>query len=204
MIDGTVGAYGYEGQKLTVVEFTPNSSTVFDSCYVSHGKFNMKGSTDMTRLVFLCRNGQPVMPMYLEGGKTVISIQPSEIERGGTRQNDLLNSFLTSKKRLDNKYDEIWQRRVELMRSGRRDNEYLLQLQDSLHIIVSECEELIYNFITSNYKEEVSTGVFAMLTANPSRQISPLMKRVLDNAPDIFIKSPIVQDYISRTGYEKP
>ncbi|MBO7113177.1 MAG: DUF4369 domain-containing protein [Bacteroidaceae bacterium] len=204
VIEGSVGAYGYEGQRLTIEEFTPYSSTLFDSCYVSHGRFSMKGTTDMTRLVFLCRNGQPVLPMYLERGKTVISIEPTGIQRGGTRQNDLLNSFLTSKRPLDNKYDDVWQRRMELMRSGRIDTERMSELQDSLVMIVAECEELIYDFITSHFKDEVSTGVFAMLTASPSKQVSPLMKRVLDDAPDRFIESPIVQDYITRTGYKRP
>ena len=204
VIEGTVGAYGYEGQLLTVVEFTPYSSTTFDSCLVSHGKFNMKGKTDQTRLVFLCRNGQPVLPLYLERGKTTVSIEPTDIQRGGTRQNELLNSFLISKKPLDNKYDDVWQKRVELMRSGRIDNERMSELQDSLRLIVTECEELIYNFISSNYREEAATGVFAMLTATSGRQISPLMRRVLDDAPEKFINSPIVQDYIGRTGYTKP
>ena len=90
------------------------------------------------------------------------------------------------------------------MRSGRIDNERMSELQDSLRLIVTECEELIYNFISSNYREEAATGVFAMLTATSGRQISPLMRRVLDDAPDKFINSPIVQDYIGRTGYTKP
>ena len=101
-------------------------------------------------------------------------------------------------------YDDVWQRRVELMRSGSIDNERMSQLQDSLVQIVRECEDLIYDFISSNYKEAVATGVFAMLTTTPGRQVSPLMRRVLDNAPDEFMESPIVQDYMERTGYTRP
>jgi hypothetical protein len=204
VIDGTVGAYGYEGQKLTLMEFTPYSTTLFDSCLVSHGKFSMQGKTDMARLVFLCRKGQPIMPMYLERGKITINIEPTGIQRKGTRQNNLLEQFLSSKRPLDNMYDDVWQRRVELMRSGSIDNERMSQLQDSLVQIVRECEDLIYDFISSNYKEAVATGVFAMLTTTPGRQVSPLMRRVLDNAPDEFMESPIVQDYMERTGYTRP
>lgn len=201
IIDGTVDTYGFEGKTLTIVEFTPHSSVIHDSCLVSHGKFGMKGMTDDIRLVFLCRDDQPIMPLYLESGRVRVIIQTSGIQCSGTRQNDLLSSFLMQKKPLDNMYDDVWRRRMEMLRSGSVDRDIMSRLQDSLQSIVSECENLIYSFITSNYNEKASVGVFAMLTVNPGTRISTLMKRILDEAPEDFLENPAIKDYIQRAGY---
>ena len=163
-IDGVVETLGYEGRELSLIEFLPFRTTKFDSCLVNHGKFQMKGQIDTTRLVFLCKDGQPIIPVYMEKGHAVISLLPTDMTVSGTRQNDLFYSFLKKKIEIDNRYEDMSQKRMSMSRNG-MDIRRMELIQDSLRMIVNECEEMICSFMERNYKEPAAVGVFMMLSA---------------------------------------
>ncbi|MBQ0094549.1 MAG: DUF4369 domain-containing protein [Bacteroidetes bacterium] len=202
-IEGTVDTIGYEGHMMKVMQFTESGAVTYDSCAVNHGKFLMKGRTDSTRFVVLCNDGRPVIPMYLEKGRSHIAIQRTEVNVSGTRQNDLFYSFLKDKNAIDSRYDELWQKRMSMIRSDVMDSQELDEVHDSLTALVSECEDMIYRFVSSNYNEQVSIGVFLMLCGSPANEMSPLVRRILDSAPDSFINSPVITRYASRVGYTR-
>lgn len=201
-IDGVVETFGYEGRELSLVEFLPFRTTKLDSCMVNHGKFHMSGPIDTTRLVFLCKDGQPVIPVYMEKGHALISLLPTAMTVSGTRQNDLFYSFLKQKIDFDNRFEDLSQRRMSMSRSS-MDFRTMELLQDSLRMIVDECEEMICSFMANNYREPASVGVFMMLSAAPSNEVSPLLRRILDAAPDYFLNQSYVNGYINRMGYAR-
>lgn len=202
-IDGVVEAFGYEGRELSLIEFQPFRTTKFDSCMVNHGRFQMKGHTDSTRLVFLCKGDQPVIPLYLEKGHCKVTMLSTEMTVSGTRQNDLFYSFLKQKGVYDNLYEETFQKNITMSRAGFFDSSVTNSVQDSLRKIVSECEDMIISFMADNYREPAAVGVFMMLSGPPSHSISPLLKRILDNAPESFLKEPFVDGYIKRVAYQR-
>lgn len=201
-IDGVVETIGYEGRELSLVEFLPFRTTRIDSCKVNHGKFQMKGKVDSTRMVFLCKDGRPIIPVYIEKGHAKIRLLPTEMTVSGTRQNDLFYSFLKKKIAIDNRYEDMSQKRISMSRTGldSRNNELI---QDSLRIIVDECEEMICSFMAENYREPAAVGVFMMLSASPTNEVSSLVKRILDAAPDEFLSQSYVDGYTQRVGYER-
>lgn len=201
-IDGVVETIGYEGRELSLVEFLPFRVTRIDSCIVNHGKFQMKGKADTTRLVFLCKDNRPIIPVYIEKGHAKISLLPTEMAVSGTRQNDLFYSFLKKKIEIDNRYEDMSQKRMSISRFG-MDSRRMELIQDSLRIIVDECEEMICSFMEQNYDEPASVGVFMMLSSGPSNEISPLLRRILDAAPDEFLSQSYVQSYIHRMDYAR-
>lgn len=201
-IDGVVETFGYEGRELSLVEFLPFRTTKFDSCKVNHGKFQMSGPIDTTRLVFLCKDGQPVIPVYMEKGHAVISLLPTAMTVSGTRQNDLFYSFLKQKIEFDNRFEDLTQKRMSMSRSS-MDFRTMELLQDSLRMIVDECEEMICTFMAQNYKEPAAVGVFMMLSAAPTNDVSPLLRRILDAAPEYFLSQSYVNSYINRVGYAR-
>jgi len=200
-IDGVVETLGYEGRELSLVEFLPMRTTRIDSCKVNHGKFQMKGKVDSTRMVFLCKDGRPIIPVYIEKGHAKIRILPTEMTVSGTRQNDLFYSFLKKKIAIDNRYEDMSQKRISVLRTSMdsRNNDLI---QDSLRIIVDECEEMICSFMSENYGEPAAVGVFMMLSVSPTNEVSPLVRRILDAAPVEFLNKSYVHGYIERTGYE--
>ena len=76
-------------------------------------------------------------------------------------------------------------------------------IQDSLRIVVDECEDMICSFMADNYDEPAAVGVFMMLSAGPTNEVSSLVRRILDAAPDEFMRQSYVNGYISRTGYAR-
>lgn len=201
-IDGVVEAFGYEGRELSLVEFLPFHTTRIDSCRVNNGKFQMKGRVDSTRLVFLCKDNRPIIPVYIEKGHARIRLLPTEMTVSGTRQNDLFYSFLKKKIDIDNRYEEMSQKRISLVRSG-YDSGSMALIQDSLRMIVDECEDMICTFMAENYDEPAAVGVFIMLSASSNNEISPLVRRILDSAPDDFLSQSYVTGYTDRVGYDR-
>ena len=199
-IDGVVEAFGYEGRELSLVEFLPFRTTRIDSCKVQDGRFQMKGVVDSTRFVFLCKDNRPIIPVYIEKGNAVIRILPTEMTVTGTRQNDLFYSFLNKKMAYDDHFEDLSQRRMSMARSG-MDIRSMQLIQDSLRIIVNECEEMICSFMADNYKEPAAVGVFMMLSATPTNEVPSLIRRILDAAPDEFLRQSYVSGYTARVGY---
>ena len=201
-IDGVVETLGYEGRELSLIEFLPYLTTKYDSCVVNHGRFQMTGKADTTRLVFLCKDNRPIIPIYIEKGNAKVSLLPTEMTVSGTRQNDLFYSFLKKKIAYDNLYEDLSQRRFSMSRQG-LDSRRMEIIQDSLRIVVDECEDMICSFMADNYDEPAAVGVFMMLSAGPTNEVSSLVRRILDAAPDEFMRQSYVNGYISRTGYAR-
>ena len=201
-IEGVVETLGYEGREVSLVEFLPFHTTRIDSCKVNHGRFEMKGVVDSTRLVFLCKDDRPIIPVYIEKGRVRIELKPTSMVASGTRQNDLFYSFLLKKIDYDNRYEDMLQRRFALSRSG-IDSRRMELVQDSLRMIVDECEEMICSFMADNYMEPAAVGVFIMLSSAPAKEISPLLRRILDSAPDYFLCQSYVNGYIHRMDYSR-
>lgn len=199
-VEGSVDSFGYEGCSMSLVEFAMDGFNVIDSCRVLHSRFQMNGPVDSVRFVMLCKDSIPVLPMYLEKGNTVIKISPTGMRVSGTRQNDLFYSFLDEKNDIDNRFDEMQQRRMQIMQSDVIDSEELQIVHDSLSTIIRECEDLITTFILSNTREQAAIGVFSMLLGQYDH-MSPLVRRILDSAPDSFFKNPTVAEYTAKVGY---
>ncbi len=201
-VQGTVEAFGYEGCSMSLVEFTPEGINVIDTCRVHHAVFQMSGPLDSIRFVMLCKDSVPVLPMYLEKGRTTILISPTAMRASGTRQNDLFYSFLEEKNEIDNRFDEMIQKRMQLVQTDVIDTQELQIVRDSISTIIHECEDLIATFIIDNADERVAFGVFSMLLG-PSDQMSPLVKRILDSVPQSFLLNPTVANYTGRVGYQR-
>lgn len=201
-IDGVVDTIGYEGRQITLIEYLPFRTTRIDSCTVSHGRFQMKGVVDSIRFVFLCKDSRPIIPIYIERGHAVVKMHPTETTVSGTRQNDLFYRFLKKKIDCDNHFEEVSQQHRNLMRSG-ASARMIDNIQDSLQVIVDECETMICSFMADNYSEPAAVGIFMMLSAQPTREIPDLLKRILDAAPEEFLSQSYVSSYIRRMGYER-
>ena len=201
-IDGVVETLGYEGRELSLIEFLPYRTTKYDSCVVNHGKFQMTGKVDTTRMVFLCKDNRPIIPVYIEKGNAKVTLLPTEMTVSGTRQNDLFYSFLKKKIAYDNRYEDLTQKRMSMSSQG-LDSRYMELIQDSIRLVVDECEDMICSFMADNYGEPAAVGVFMMLSGGPSNEVSPLVRRILDAAPEKFLSQSYVHGYIGRTGYAR-
>jgi hypothetical protein len=129
-------------------------------------------------------------------------MKPTQYDVDGTEQNELLYGFLAEKRIIDNRYEETVQKKMSLISNGLFNKDELERIDKAIDDICVEMENLMYKFITENFQQKVSVGVFSMLCNSDNKTITPLIKRILDHAPKEFLKSPYVESYANQVGYE--
>ncbi len=200
-IEGKVELYGYEGENLYLVTHENNEFIAMDSCSVRHGRFTMEGRADSAVFAVLCHGFEPVLPMFVERGRISVLIAPSNLNVSGTRLNELLYEFLKRKNEIDNHFEDLLQQTHNF---ANRVNGTASVYEDSLKTVVQEAEEHISDFISAHYDDPLGPCIFMMISGYPSpSEITPLIRRILDDAPDSFIRNRSVSGYISSVGYTR-
>lgn len=195
-VDGSIDLYGFEGEKLYVVVHEHGEFIVVDSCSVKHGHFQMTGSADSTMFSVLAHGYEPLMPLVLENGHINVRISPSSLMAEGTRYNNQLYDFLDRKNDIDNRFEDIIQRSQQDI-FNRMNHNY----EDSLNNVVEEAENCIYEFIRKHYGDPLGVSVFLMMCNGSSLQEpTPLVRRVIDDAPKKFLSNYKVREYLRNTG----
>lgn len=190
-------AEGYEGENLYLVIHENGEFSVIDSCRVRHRHFQMSGKTDSTVFAVLSHGFEPMMPLFVERGKLRINIAPSVLNARGTKLNNILYDFLDKKNEIDNRYDDLFQR--SQFSSGFMDRS--VSYDDSLKLVAAEAEDYIYKFVKKHYDDMVGVSVFLMVCMGESSQEpSPLVRRIVENAPVSFLKNEKIRDCLSDMG----
>lgn len=192
-VSGKVDLFGYEEKQLSLNVITKDGFTTIDSCKVRHGIFEMRGKIDSVQFALLCCDMVPLMPVFVERGSIDITMSPTMLQAGGSRQNNLLYKFLDEKKVIDNRMEDLMQKRREFT-----DEDFDREVKR----LVYEAEDYILGFMKLYYMEPVGLSVFVMMCeGQPDGNMSPLIKHILDEAPENFRNKPYVRDYIVRSGY---
>lgn len=195
-INGTIE--GYEGENLYLVINENGEFSVIDSCQVRHKHFQMSGRTDSTVFAVLSHGFEPLMPLFVERGKLRIIISPSVLDARGTKSNNTLYDFLDKKNEIDNRYDDLFQRSHF---SSNVLNPYV-SYDDSLKLVAAEAEDYIYKFVKKHYDDVVGVCVFLMVCiGDTSDEPSPLIRRIVENAPASFLNNKKIRGYIDDMGF---
>lgn len=202
-IEGEVDRYGYDGVKLTLLVYDGTKFVCIDSCNVRHGSFQMQGRVDSVKLAVLCNGFEPIMPLFVEPGNIMVRLKNTELNAEGTRQNNLFYSFLDTKTTFDNRFEDLIQKKNLSFAMNGPFGDYS-EDDDSIQYVVKESEDYICSFLSKHYKEPVGISVFSMLCdAQPHFILTPLIKRILDEAPESFLKKEYVRRYMEESGYNK-
>ena len=73
-----------DGRTLYMKTIGIDSLTTVDSCSIIHGKFKFSGSLDSTRIVTLCIDNLPILPIVLEEGEVRVTLNGQMQESKGT------------------------------------------------------------------------------------------------------------------------
>lgn len=198
-IEGRIDFYGYDGEMLYLITHENDEFAAVDSCCVRHGLFSMKGKTDSTVFSVLCHGFEPLMPLMIEPGKLQVKVSPSEIEAKGTKLNNQLYDFLDKKNAIDNRFEDAFQRsqRMSAVVNPTENSE------DSLKAIVDEAEDFFFDFVSKHYSDPLGVAIFLMLcTGDDIQEPTPLLKRIVDDAPDKFLANYKVRKYLEMVGMD--
>ncbi len=195
-IDGDIDIYGFEDEMLGLVAHENGVFSVIDSCRVRHGHFKMEGRIDSTVFCVLSHGYESLMPLMLGPGNIKVLISPSQLEAKGTRLNNQLYDFLEKKNELDNRFEDLLQRSQQMAFLDPS-----LDCDDSLRVVVDEAENYMFDFIKRHYDDQLGVSVFLMMCYGlPTPNPSPLIQRVVDDAPDRFLNNYKVKAYLGAIG----
>ena len=96
-----------DGRTLYMKTIGIDSLTTVDSCSIIHGKFKFSGSLDSTRIVTLCIDNLPILPIVLEEGEVRVTLNGQMQESKGTPLNDSLTAFNKRYEALLSQYEDL-------------------------------------------------------------------------------------------------
>lgn len=196
-IMGTSNIQNIEGKTITLMTSESNAWRMLDSCEVLHGRFLMKGKVDSNVIATLFLDGQPIMPMILEPGKIDVTISNPVFKVEGTPLNDSLYAFIARKYKLDMRVVEMERMEAQMIMNGYTQHE-IQQYLDSVYLVLGDnMRSLVCDFIGDNYDNPLSLCGFSMLCNGlPYPTITPLIQNVIDDAPQSFLKHPLISEFL--------
>jgi hypothetical protein len=90
-----------------------------DSCDMVHGKFSFSGALDSVRIVTLCINEQPVLPVVLEDGNILVTLNMQKQTCTGTPMNDTLNTFNLRYQQLAEQLEDLSHQQSQAIMDGK-------------------------------------------------------------------------------------
>lgn len=197
-IVGTSSIQDIDGKTITLKASSNGALEDLNSCEVLHGQFRMKGRVDSTIITTLYLNGQPLMPMILEPGKTDVTISNIKLKAEGTPLNDSLYKFIARKYQLDLRAIELERLEAQMIMNGYDQSTIQHRIDSTYQALREEMHNLVLNFIGKNYDNVLSLCGFSMLCNGlPYPIITPLIQSVIDDAPKSFLTHPTISRFLS-------
>ncbi len=203
---GTTNIHGLEGEMLYLKVYDVDDLKKMDSCKVTHGKFEFKGTMDSTVMANLFVGEQSLMPVVIESGDLKVRIDDIAQQISGSPLNDTLYNFILQKTQLDNQISELSQKEGRMVMDGVDFDEVVARLNAEYIDLSSKNDALITGFIKRNYNNVLGPGIFMIMTSNYTYPVmTPQIEEILTSAPSYFINHPYVSSYVkmARENMEK-
>ncbi len=197
MVDGSTTVHGMEGKMLYLKVYDNKDLQSIDSAYVTHGKFMFKGSMDTITMANLFLGNQSLMPIVLEGGDIVLTIDDIRQSVTGSPLNDSLYAFIQRKTQIDNQLAELPRKEGRMVMDGVEHDEVIRRLATEERMLNIENDQLVTGFIKRNYNNVLGPGVFMIMTSEyPYPVLTPQIEELVVGAPSYFLNHPYVKEYL--------
>lgn len=186
---------------LPIAEGTPVS---IDSCDVVHGKFKFCGSLDSVRVVVLCLDNNPIVPVVLEDGEVTVNLNDQYMSCKGTVLNDSLTALRVRLQQLETqameKVKSINDNFYKAYTNGEVDETTKAQVEMEEQKVNMEYslaqEQICTAFIEKNFDNCLGSYVFQMLTPFERPVMEPWIEALMIKAPETFKSDPYVSYYV--------
>ena len=196
-ITGTSNIQNIDGKTIALKTSEKNVWRTLDSCEVLHGRFLMKGKVDSNVIATLFIDGYPIMPMILEPGKMDVTISNPVFKVAGTPLNDSLYAFIARKYKLDMRAVEMERIEAQMIMNGHSQQKIQQYIDSVYQVLGDDMRSLVCDFIGDNYDNPLSLCGFSMLCNGlPYPTITPLIQNVIDDAPQSFLKHPLICGFL--------
>ena len=196
-VEGTTNVRTLNGQQLYLKVPYQGEIIDLDSCEIIHGVFSMGGEVDSVVLGELYLGGESLMPIVVEKGKINISIENSGLEASGTPLNERLYKFIREKNLLEERLSNIQHKQMQQIMDGMSADEAERQAEIERETLAEEMNQLITNFVTSNFNNPLAVQIFSMYCMSfPQPVINKTIQEILDKAPLSFKEDEFVKEYL--------
>ena len=198
-VEGLASDAGLDGRMLFIKILDEDRNwRSMDSCEVVHGEFSMKGDADTTMMATLFMDETPILPLVIEKGTLKVSINGSETKVSGTPLNNALYDFLKQQSSIENKVRELFHQESQMILNGENPDEAHEMVNREGQKLSEEMNKLVIDFITGNFDNVLSSGVFALLVSNmPYPVVTPEIKQIMDKAPNSFKENFMVKEFMA-------
>lgn len=196
-INGESSISSLDGKKLFLKTMRNGEMIKTDSAEVVHGLFTMNGKLDSVEMVIIFMDDENIMPLVLEDGQIKVQIDNAQLKAEGTPLNNILYAFFDKKNTLDRRIGELERKEAKMILNGEDPEHIQIQMDKEGDLLSREMNNLIENFIVTNYNNVLGPGVFLMLCA-PYPIMTPQIEDLVKKAPASFRNNHLVKDYITR------
>lgn len=186
-----------DGRKLYLKAIGLDSLITLDSCDVVHGKFKFSGSLDSTRIVTLCMDNLPLIPVVLEEGEVRVLINGQKQESKGTPLNDSLTAFTMRYETLISQFEDLEHIQNQGYMNGENMDSINAILQTRQRELLIKEDELVTSFISANFDNCLGPYVFQLATSNYKYPVLvPWIEALMTKATEKFKNAPYVKEYM--------
>lgn len=197
-IEGTSSVSSLDGKMLFIKVWDKERMLDMDSCEIVHGKFAMSGEVDSVVMATLYMDDRPMMPLVIERGNIRVTIDDLKLTASGTDLNDKLSGFIDRQNSVSSRAEELSHKESQMIMDGKDPAEIQAMVHAEEEKLSNEMNKLIKDFITGNYDNVLSTGVFMILCSNmPYPAMTPQIEELLDKAPDSFKEHPFIKEFVA-------
>ncbi|WP_394707693.1 DUF4369 domain-containing protein [uncultured Bacteroides sp.] len=198
-IEGSSSVARLDGKKLYLKIFKNNEWIPIDSAEVIHGMFTMKGPVDSVSMVTLYMDNESIMPIVLEEGSIVVSIENTQISVKGTPLNDAFYSFIDKKHSMEIKIEDLQRKEARMVMDGVNLEDVHEELNKEGEALVKEMNVYVKKFVSDNYENVLGPTVFMMLCSSlPYPIMTPRIEDIMKDAPVSFKNDKMVREFIAK------
>lgn len=197
-IEGTSTSSLLDGRMLYLKVPDGEILKIIDSCEVLHGAFTMKGDVKEPLFTQLFMDGDNLMPVVLESGHIIITLDEAGMRASGTPFNDQLYNLINARTKYNSQLDELEHRENLLMMDGVSHDEAVARFAAQRDTIMRRSRDLMVDFMHANYDNVLGPNVFIMLCSTlPYPMITPEIEMILNDAPPAFCENPYIKEFVA-------
>ena len=203
-IQGSSDLQNADGRMLYLKDMVDEQIVSLDSCDMVHGKFSFKGSLDSVRIVTLCIDDQPILPVVLEDGEITVSLNMQKQSCTGTPMNDTLNVFTSRYRNITAQLEDLAHQQSQAIMNGEDVDVVNQRLAKKEQLLMIQEDKLVSTFISENFDNCLGPYIFKIATSGYEFPILATWIEVLmTKATEQFKNDPYVKEYMEAANHNR-
>lgn len=198
-IKGSSNVASLDGHMLYLKIASDTAARNIDSCQIMHGQFEFEGAVDSVCIGNIFMDDEFLLPVVLEQGTITIKLDNTVQNVSGTELNDSLSSFRDALTQLQGQAQELAHDEYQGYANNSDMNQVYQQLQVKQERLNAQIDELISNFVETNFDNVLGPWGFALhVSGYQFPMLDAWVEDIMSKATDTFKNNPYVREYYTK------